>query len=351
MQVEQEGRTMKAETLVAVLILAIAGTNVAAEPVIDPNKIPDVQRAEQIKDMKWGMFICWSFSTFSGHEWTRGVKSVDFFRATEVDTDQWCKTAKDAGMGYILFLTKHHDGFCLWDTATTDWKVTKAPLGRDVVAELRKSCDKHGIKLAFYFSEGDWTWADKSPEEQKEIQKAQLRELCTKYGPIEFFWLDHAQGAGGMEHAEKVEWIHSFQPNSFVGFNHGEPAGRLCLRERGRPGKVGDADASEYNKEAEQTYKGYLVAEFTYPILPEHEGGAQWFYSLPKHDNLCLPAEKIYQDYVGAVRYGNIFSIDVGPNYQGRLREIDIETLRQVGQMIRAADEAGPKNRPDPEQQ
>ena len=61
-------------------------------------------------------------------------------------------------MGYILFLTKHHDGFCLWDTKTTDRKVTKAPLGRDVLAELRKSCDKHGIKLALYFSEGDWTW-------------------------------------------------------------------------------------------------------------------------------------------------------------------------------------------------
>ena len=64
-------------------------------------------------------------------------------------------------MGYILFLTKHHDGFCLWDTKTTDRKVTKAPLGRDVLAGLRKSCDKYGIKLALYFSEGEWAWPDK----------------------------------------------------------------------------------------------------------------------------------------------------------------------------------------------
>ena len=83
---------------------------------------------------------------------------MNFFRAKACDTDQWARTAKEAGMGYILFLTKHHDGFCLWDTKTTDRKVTKAPLGRDVLAELRKSCDKHGVKLALYFSEGDWNW-------------------------------------------------------------------------------------------------------------------------------------------------------------------------------------------------
>ena len=61
-----------------------------------------------------------------------------------------------------------------------------------------------------------------------------------------------------------------------------------------------------------------------------------WFYSLPEHDHLCLPAEKIYADYLGAVKFGNIFSLDVGPDYNGRLRAIDVETLHQVGDMIRA---------------
>ena len=86
------------------------------------------KRAEELKNLRWGMFICWSFSTFSGKEWTGGITDVNFFRATDADTDQWARTAKEAGMGYILFLTKHHDGFCLWDTKTTDRKVTKAPL-------------------------------------------------------------------------------------------------------------------------------------------------------------------------------------------------------------------------------
>ena len=306
--------------------------------------IPDSLRAKEISEMKFGMFICWSFSTFYGEEWTPTLdKDASFFKATGCDTDQWCKTAKDAGMKYILFLTKHHDGFCLWDTETTDKKVTNSPIGIDVLAKLRKSCDKYGIKLAFYFSEGDWNWpgaVDGKGYRQgmgtnPEMKKAQLKELCTQYGPIEFYWMDHAVGDGGLNHKETVEWVHQFQPNCFVGFNHGEPAGRLSLRELGKPGPVGDTSATKYNKDAESVYKGYLVAEFTYPILPPHEGGAMWFYSLPKHDSLCHPAGKLYQDYIGAVKYGNIFSIDVGPNYQGKIRDIDVETLKQVGELIR----------------
>ena len=139
--------------------------------------------------------------------------------------------------------------------------------------------------------------------------------------------------------------MHTFQPDCFVGFNHGEPAGRICLREHGTPGKLGDANASKYNKQAEAAYDGYLVAEFTYPILPPHTGGAMWFYSLPKHDSLCFPAEKLYRDYLGAEQNGNIFSIDVGPNYEGNLRRIDVKTLQEVGQYIRGERQVPPPPR------
>jgi len=110
-----EDRTRIASASLALLILlsacATAGQALPANVVV-----PDKTRARQIADMKWGMFICWSFSSFSGMEWTptKG-KTADYFKATGCDTDQWCKTARDAGMGYILFLAKHHDGFCLWD--------------------------------------------------------------------------------------------------------------------------------------------------------------------------------------------------------------------------------------------
>jgi alpha-L-fucosidase len=293
-------------------------------------------RVEDLKKLRFGMFICWSFSTFSGKEWTPGVTDINLFAAKDCDTDQWVKTAKEAGMGYILFLTKHHDGFCLWDTKTTDRKVTKAPLGRDVLAELRKSCDKYGIKLALYFSEGEF-------QDNKlyhppggytpEMKKAQLKELLTQYGPIEYIWFDHAQTDGGLSHAETFAFCKSLQPNCFIGFNHGDQTDAdIRLGEMGRPGPLTDASAAGPNMK--DPGKNYRLAEFTYPILPPHEGGAQWFYSLPKYDNLCLPAEKIYADYLGAVKYGNLFSLDVDPDYNGRLRDIDVETLRHVGRYI-----------------
>ena len=173
-----------------ILLLSCDNGNRGKEPITDK------LRAKEISDMKFGMFICWSFSTFYGEEWTPTLdKDASYFRATDCDTDQWCKVAKDAGMGYILFLSKHHDGFCLWDTETSQKKVTNSPIGIDVLAKLRKSCDKYGIKLALYFSEGDWNWPgavdgkgyDQGAGINPEMKKAQLKELCTRYGPIEFY--------------------------------------------------------------------------------------------------------------------------------------------------------------------
>ena len=329
--------------LALLLAVTTAGCN-CGKPKIIKEKIPDEVRAQEMKDMRFGMFICWSFSTFSGKEWTGEEHGPEFFKATGCDTDQWARTAKEAGMKYIYFLAKHHDGFCLWDTKTTDLKVTNAPLGKDVIAMLRKSCDKYGIKMGLYFSEGDWNWpgavrgAHNKGGSNPEMKKAQLKELLTEYGPIELIWFDHAVGDGGLSHKETTDWVHQFQPNCFVGYNHGEPSGRLCLREMGRAGKLGDKNASAYNKKHEASFKGYLVAEFTYPILPRHRGGAMWFYSLPKHDQLCHSAEKIFKDYQGAVKNGNIFSLNIGPNYEGKLRDIDVKTLQEVGRMIRESE-------------
>ncbi|MCX6361023.1 MAG: discoidin domain-containing protein, partial [Armatimonadetes bacterium] len=82
----------------------------------------------------------------------------------------------------------------------------------------------------------------------------------------------------------------------------------------------------------------------TYPILPPHQGGAMWFYSLPMHAALCLPAARLYRDVAAGVKHGNIFSLDVGPDPAGRLRKVDVETLRRVGGMIRNP----PKPEPPP---
>jgi alpha-L-fucosidase len=300
------------------------------------------KRVQELKNLRWGMFICWSFSTFSGHEWTGWVsKDTDYaklFPAKTVDTDQWARIAKEAEMGYILFLTKHHDGFCLWDTKTTERKVTNAPLGIDVLRALKKSCDKYGIKLALYFSEGDWTFPDAEDGRggkggnNPDMKKAQLRELLTNYGAIEYIWFDHAAGTGGLSHEETTAWCKKFQPNCFIGYNHGDQStADIRLGEMGKPGSLEDISSVPYMKDGKNNWK---LAEFTYPILPPHEGRAMWFYS-PKHDELAHPVAKLWDDYRGAVKYGNIFSIDVGPDYEGKLRKVDVNTLMRMGQMIR----------------
>lgn len=307
-------------------------------------KIKAQQQKDKLPDIHFGMFICWSLSTFSDKEWTRGVDSVSFFNPSGADTDQWCRVAKDAGMDYILFLTKHHDGFCLWDTKTTNWKVTNSPLQKDVLAALKKSCEKYGLKLALYFSEADWTWIPKDlkPEDftkpekywrmgrSSELKKAQLKELCTQYGPIAYFWMDHAQSDGGLNHSATAAWVKQFQPNCLVGFNHGEIAGEIRLGEMGKPGPLNSSEGGgPYNK---VVHKDFKKAEFTYPILGK---GGRWFYTSPANDSVCRSPEEIFEDYKGAIKYGNFFALDVGPDRNGKLRDIDVKTLHKVGEMIR----------------
>ncbi len=335
---------IKKISLICVIMLGLRTTSAEPAGAMAARKEPDELRVKELSDLKFGMFICWSFSTFSNKEWTRGIKDVSFFNPNGMDTDQWAHVAKQAGMGYMLFLTKHHDGFCLWDTKTTEWKVTNSPLGKDVLAAVRKSCDKHGLKLALYFSEGDWTWIDPNriPDvndsenpawrtgQNVELKKAQLRELLTRYGPIEFLWMDHAQSDGGLNHKETTKWVHKFQPDCFVGFNHGQVAGRLRLGEMGRPGPLDCPDAAgPYNKVVSEQY---LVGEFAIPILGDK---GRWFYTNPDNDNLCRSARSLYQLYTGAVKYGNLFSLDVAPDRSGRLRDIDVQTLQKVGRMIK----------------
>ena len=290
------------------------------------------------------MYLCWSFCCFSGKQWTPNVEDISLFNPTGCDTDQWARTAKEAGMGYICFLTKHHDGFCLWDTDTSARKVTRTKFGLDVLNQLRQSCVKYGLKLALYYSESEWRWPGARQGEayyngiNPEMKKAQLKELLTRYGPIEFIWMDNAIGDGGLNHEETVAWVKSFQPNCFVGFSSGQAAGDLQIGEDGRPGPMGDhsvvcpfIDNNRFDK-WNPSYKGYEVAEILQPIIAEPS--PMWFYD-PSADDQCRSAEDLYATYLGAVKHANLFDLGVSPNREGKLRDIEVATLLRVGDMIR----------------
>lgn len=334
-------------SLVVLALGALPFTSTAGEmdrSAAQARRLDDAARAGQLKELGWGMFICWSTSSFSGKEWTRDIPGPEFFRASGCDTDQWCRTAKEAEMGYILFLAKHHDGLCMWDTNTTDKKVTNSPLGIDVLARLKQSCDKYGLKLALYFSEGDWTYPKEDQVKQAEIKKGQLRELLTGYGPIEFFWMDAAGGKGGVSHEDTVDYVHQFQPNTFVGFNHGPVAGRLRLGESRMAGPLDSSDPKYCHPTLKQgaEFDVWKLAEITYPMFngrsPSHSGFGNWFYTKAADAGIVISPEFIYRDYLECKKYDTLLDLNVGPMRNGRLRPIDIGVLHQVGRYIRGED-------------
>ena len=316
----------------------------------------DSTRIFNMLQSKWGMFLHWSLGTFSGQEWTKGITDPGYFAAKNADTDQWCRVAKSAGMGYIIFVAKHHDGFCLWDTKTTNFKVTNSPLKKDVLAQLRKSCDKYGIKLCLYFSEADWTWDNL---ENPAMKAAQLKELFTNYGEIPLAWMDVAQWDGGLGHNETEDIIRKYQPNCFIGFNHGLPAGDLQSREMGSFDKLAGEkkptldqntidslvainkkyvlqlnweEAAKIETVLVLHYNRYLLAECAIPIN-QLNGKWFWFYNEATKNN-AISADKLVAMYNEAVKARVLFSLALGPDKNGQLRPIDVETLTKAGHQI-----------------
>jgi len=318
---------------------------------------PDSVRINQMLQLKWGMFLHWSLGTVSGQGWTKGVSSPDYFTVTGLNTDQWCRVARSAGMGYIIFVAKHHDGFCLWDTKTTSFKVTNSPLKKDALAELRKSCDKYGIKLCLYYSEADWTWKD---FKNAEMKRQQIAELFTQYGEIPLVWMDVAQWDGGLGHIETETLIRQYQPNCFIGFNHGLPAGDLQSREMGSFDKLARAlsantltrhhidslliitekyvmalewaKAGEIEKTLIDNYDGYKLAECAVCINQTAQGW-DWFYNEATKD-VAISAERIIEMYNSAVSAQVLFSLALGPNKNGELRPVDVARLQKVGKRL-----------------
>lgn len=168
------------------------------------------------RQMRWQereltAFLHFGMNTFTNREWGDGKESPEFFNPDALDTDQWVKTLKDAGFKMVILTAKHHDGFCLWPTATTGHSVANSPWrdGKgDVMADLRRSCDKYGMKLGVYLSPWDRNapcYGD-SPR-YNDMFVAQLTELLTNYGKIDEVWFDGACGEGPNGKKQEYDWL------------------------------------------------------------------------------------------------------------------------------------------------
>jgi alpha-L-fucosidase len=217
----------------------------------DQWKASNFAKEEDLKwfrDAKYGMFVHFGLSTYKQKDLSWGICKVrklpdlgegryptsvwtrwaDEFELPEFDAAKLVGYAKDAGMKYIVVIAKHHDGFHMWDTEFSDFKITNTPFGRDFVKEVADACHKAGMKFGVYYSQRDWYHPDYCPVDPNKItapkrqwtlkpgetspmgqshkkyikyQYNVCRELCTKYDKLDVFWFD-AVWFGGMFNAE-----------------------------------------------------------------------------------------------------------------------------------------------------
>ena len=200
--------------------------------------VPTATQLAWQRERSFALFCHFGINTFYGREWSDGTLDPAGFAPTALDCRQWVAVAKDAGAAHIILTAKHHDGFCLWPTETTDYSVRSSPWkdGQgDVVGELAEACREAGLGLGLYLS--PWDRHDPDWEHRPEIYDAryidQLTELCTRYGPLVELWFD---GAGSEQHPYDWDSImavaRTHQPDAMI-FNMGDPTIRWIGNEDG----------------------------------------------------------------------------------------------------------------------
>ncbi len=197
------------------------------------------------QSLRFGMFIHWGPVSLTGHEigWSRGAQTpvevydnlYKQFNPTNFNADEWVGIAKAAGMKYIVLTTKHHDGFCLWDTKLTDYNIMNSPFHRDVVKELSAACKKQGIEFGAYYSVTDWydqNWPVTSPAGKVKREKSdldayekylqgQIAELIQNYGPLITIWND-VSAMYGKRGADTIKLVRQLQPNILINDRTGD---------------------------------------------------------------------------------------------------------------------------------
>jgi alpha-L-fucosidase len=228
------------------LVLAVTATQVRATddwPKADPAAMAHWQ------SLRFGMFIHWGPVSLTGHEigWSRGAQTpvavydhlYQQFNPTNFNADEWVSIAKSAGMKYIVLTTKHHDGFCLWDTKLTDYNIMHTPFHRDVVKELAAACKKQGLGFGAYYSTCDWyntNWPATSPggsvkrdrsdmDTYEKYLQGQITELLKNYGPLITIWNDVPSNPGaefGKRGADTIKLVRSLQPDILINDRTGD---------------------------------------------------------------------------------------------------------------------------------
>jgi len=291
---------------------------------------PDPDAVARWQALRFGLFVCWGPVSLTAKEigWSRGAQTpievydnlYKQFNPTNFNADQWAGLAKAGGMKYMVFLTKHHDGFCLWDTKQTDYNIMHSPFHRDVVKELAAACKKQGIALGLYYSVCDWHHPDfplTSPGGQTKREKsdidsynryllAQITELITHYGPLLTIWNDVPQLFKGRG-ANTIKLVRSLQPDILI---------------NDRTGDGGDYDTPEQEIGQFQTNRPWESCMTTSAHDNWTWGGAQ--------DGVKSLAACLDMVIRGAGNDGNVL-LDVGPRPDGVIDPEQANLVKKIG--------------------
>ncbi len=298
---------------------------------------------------QFGMSVHWGLYSLNGRgEWVYFVERIPFevyrrrmdrFDPARFDAEEWADLMVEAGQKLFFITSKHHDGFCLWDTPSTDWKITNTPFRRDVLSELAVALRDRGISLHFYYSILDWT----RPEYRNDwpayvaYYQEHVKELCTRFGPIggilfDGYWPRAVfEGAdeqayfpprGAWDLAGTYDLIHSLQPNAVVCNNHHV----LPL-----PGE--DYQVWELDMPGENTVGFNTTQVGSKPTSAWWNLNTGWAYA-PRTHAVKDPGE-IVALVKRARAQGSVFLLNVGPRPWGDIHPEEQLALRRIGQLLR----------------
>lgn len=313
------------------LMLQFAGHTQAQQAASQSKKIGNEQKMEEWKDARFGMFIHWGPVSLKGTEigWSRGreipVEEYDNlykkFNPANFDANAWVSVAKAAGMKYIILTTKHHDGFCLWNTRQTNFNIMNSPLHRDVVKELAEACRKQGIAFGTYYSTTDWRHPDfplTSPggtitrpksdlEAYTTYLKKQVAELLLNYGPLYVLWFDVPQKFDAVRGQGVIDFARTIQPDIII---------------NNRTGAKGDFDTPE------QRVGGFQVDR---PWESCITIANQWAW---KPNDPIKSLEQCLHTLIRTAGGDGNLLFNVGPMPDGRIEPAQVDKLKEMGQWM-----------------
>jgi len=284
------------------------------------------------QDLEMGAIIHFGPNTFMDREWGDGTAAPAVFNPSKVDPEQWMQAIQAAGIHYVVFVAKHHDGFCLWPSAKTDYGVKSTPWkdGKgDLVGEVSAAARKYGLKFGVYLSPWDRhesTYKDSAAYDGYYL--AQLNELVTSYGELIEFWLDGAGSAGHVYDFDRyVDNLRVYQPNTLIFAD-------AALLKYGDIRWVGNEDgtAPEENWDVLDLrgYLRYRPAEADTPLRTNH-----WFWH-PNDEKSLKSLNELLDTYQRTVGRGAQLMIGIAPDNRGQVPDSDVRRLREFGEAVRS---------------